>query len=450
MKSDGGSVRLILTIAAPVLILAGLVAAQNGGLQTTADAVLGQQDFVHNAPNAPDASAIAQPSRVAVDRSVSPNRVYLADTANSRVLGWNDVATLLNGQGADLVIGQPDFVTVSSGAGASSFRGPVGVAVDSNGNLYVADEGNSRVLEFNAPFAACMSFPCVGRAANLVFGQSGSFATGTCNLDNTTAVAASLCSPMGVATDAKGNVYIADTGNSRVLEYNSPLTKTAVVGSGDTIADSVFGQGAGGNLFSANQCNIGNSGASAISLCSPQDVAVDASGNVYIADTNNFRAVEYNEDASPPSNFSANTVFGQGGSFTTTGCNRESGGSGLCEDNAVTLDSEGNLYVSDFGNSRVVEYNTPLNMTSRPGSGDTLPDAVFGQADNLTSGQCNLDGSPDADTLCQPAGVAVDSAGDVFVSDQGNNRLLKYDTPLTTDTFADVVLGQPDFAQHCR
>ncbi|WP_333647514.1 hypothetical protein [Candidatus Binatus sp.] len=105
------------------------------------------------------------PQGVAIDASTTPNGLYVADRSNNRVLGYKDAATFVNGGPADLVIGQPDFYSTASNSGGtsgSSLYNPVGVAVDGSGNLYVADSGNNRVLEYNAPFAGCGSFPCVG------------------------------------------------------------------------------------------------------------------------------------------------------------------------------------------------------------------------------------------------------------------------------------------------
>ncbi len=174
---------------------------------------------------------------------------------NNRVLGYKNVATFVSGGTADLVIGQPDFLsgncnrTIGATPTANSLCEPVGVAVDSTGNLYVADLNNSRVLEYNTPFAACGSFPCVGGNAHLVFGQSGSFTTNVC--DGSGVTADSLCLPVGVAVDSGGNLYVADEADSRVLEYNTPLTS-------GTTADRVFGQG--GSLTTEG-CGTGATGA---------------------------------------------------------------------------------------------------------------------------------------------------------------------------------------------
>ena len=137
---------------------------------TTADAVLGQDNLMHNVANLVDAQGLYAPQAVAIDASATPNRIYVADFDNNRVLGWNNAASFTNGDAADLVIGQPDFLSScatgpADTVSASSLCGPEGLAVDGSGNLYVADIGNSRVLEYANPYTACAgAFPCVGGA----------------------------------------------------------------------------------------------------------------------------------------------------------------------------------------------------------------------------------------------------------------------------------------------
>src|SRR5208283_5198988 len=319
-----------------MLIVAATLATPSIAMQgdTIADIVLGQPNFSDNFKNFTSGLGLYGPVAVAIDASVVPNRLYVSDSENNRILGYKDVATLINGGLADLVIGQPAFSSNgcnNAGPSAGSLCVPDGVAVDASGNLYVADYSNNRVLEYNTPFAGCGSFPCVGRPANRVFGQGGSSHTNTCNKSGVSA--SSLCGPFGVALDTHGNLYVSDSRNSRVLEYNTPLTNTT--------ANKVFGQG---GSFSSGFCDGG--GLSANSLCDPFGVALDASGNLYVADEGNGRVLEYN---TPLTNNTADLVFGQFGSFTSGGCNN--GGvsaSSLCEPYGVAVDAGGNVYIADY------------------------------------------------------------------------------------------------------
>jgi NHL repeat-containing protein/ASPM-SPD-2-Hydin domain-containing protein len=418
------------------------LSATGGGTgDATADVVLGQTDLTHNAANGVDADSFYRPLQAALDKSVMPNRLYLADENNNRILGWRDAAGFTTGAPADLVIGQPDFQTASCYSGGltgGSVCGPTGVATDASGNLYVADFNNNRVLEFTNPFATCGSFPCVfGGTANKIFGQTSATVNG-CNAGGITA--SSLCNPARLAIDGVGNLYVGDQSNHRVLEYNTPLAATSVTGSGDTVADLVFGQGTTGQgaEFTTNGCNQG--GLSDHSLCNPNGVATDSANNVYIADQSNNRVLEFDERTTAttaPTNVTANTVFGQLGNPTANFCNNTSlSADSLCGPTALNLDSANNLYVGDQSNDRVLEYVTPLTVTATSGSGDTSADLVWGQGGSFLSNGCNLGGTrPSAATLCHAEDAVIDAAGRVFITDRDNNRLLRFDPPFAPPGF---------------
>ena len=427
--------RLLIAILGAILLAFWTDGAIAG---TTAVRVLGQPDFLHAGTNNVTASGLnltfsSTLIAVAVDTTSTPNHAYVADIGNNRVLGYSNVSSLGNGQPADLVVGQPDFETSSCGSVCS----PQGLAVDSNGNLYVSDTPHNRVLIFHSPFAALTA---TGQNSGfnpfMVLGQGGSFSATSCNVSGSSPDAETLCGPTGVAVDSGNNLYVTDTGNQRVLEFNNP------VGTQKLLANLVFGQ----PTFTSNP----TTGTSATSFSNPLGLALDGSGNLYVADFSNSRVLEFNTPLTATStpgsgDTIADKVFGQGGSFTTASCSAPSASS-LCDPVAVALDTQNNLYVADFLRNRVLEYNTPLTATSTPGSGDTTADLVFGQASNFTSGSCNLgSNSPAASSLCIPGGVALDSAGDLFTTDRNDSRVLVYRTPLTTDTIADVVLGQVDF-----
>ena len=123
-------------------------------------------------------------------------------------------------------------------------------------------------------------------------------------------------------------------------------------------------------------------------------------------------------DAPLTTNAAAKRVFGQGGSFIAADCNHGGlGPNSLCEPWGLGMDKLGNLYVSDWSNARVLEYNTPLAT-------GTTADRVFGQGGSFTTASCNK-GERNASSLCGPFGVAVDVTGNLFVADGYNNRVLR-------------------------
>lgn len=129
-----------------LIAVGSLIALQSAGGDSnniTADLVLGQPDF--NSNNATlSQTGLNDPFEVAIDRSVSPNRIYVADSVNNRVLGWDSVAALTNGAPAELLIGSTGFSVGGDCCGEdSNLLIPSGLAVDSQGNLYVAEETNS-------------------------------------------------------------------------------------------------------------------------------------------------------------------------------------------------------------------------------------------------------------------------------------------------------------------
>jgi sugar lactone lactonase YvrE len=379
---------------------------------TIADRVLGQPDFTHNALSAVSASEFNAPAAVAIDTSVTPNRLYIGDTGNNRVLGYLDAASFANGAEADLVVGQADFVSSGVGLTANNLNSPQGVAVDGGGNLYVSDFNNNRVLEYNDPFAACQSFPCVAGPANLVFGQDG-FTAGGCNR-NGAASADTLCNPQGLALDAEGDLYVADENNSRVLVYNLPLST-------DTTADLVIGQAD----FQSIICSFN---LSAKSMCFADAVALDAAGNLYVADNGDDRVLEFKAPLS--NNMAAIFEVGQP-NFQTAVCSGPArspdSAQTLCAPWDLAVDGVGNLYVADLPSSRVLEYTAAIATRNKKA------DVVFGQNGKFTTDICSNGThghAVSAEGLCMPAAIALDTTANLYIADTNNNRVLEYDQPI--------------------
>jgi len=317
----------------------------------SADRVLGQIDFIKNAVNFVDAIGMDAPAGVAIDQSAG--HVLVADTQNNRVMGWKSAQAFASGGAADLVIGQPDFY--SSGCNqnapapdATRLFQPIGVALDELHNVYVGDAQNNRVLVFADPFEALLSSDQRGDfAAVAVFGQAGSFVTDAGGLS-----ADSLNSPQGLAVDANGNLFVADVNNNRALIFFSPIPMTAVKRTpgnfGDATADVAVGQP---DLVSG-ACNQGVS-ATLGTLCMAPffgvGIAVDSVGNLYVADTKNDRALEYNGPFGfeQTNNVTADLVFS---------------GNNLAQPSGVAADSNGNFYVSSEPHNQVYEYTEPVPL----------------------------------------------------------------------------------------
>ena len=168
------------------------------------------------------------PTGIALDTSVTPPRIYVADTGNNRILAWKDAVGFTNGKPADLVIGQRDFYsTGANGPGttlSTGFTAPTGLAVD-QGDLYVADSGNNRILRFRKPFATppdqLSPDLCIGQPsfnANIPNYPLGQAATPTekgiaLNTGNGSVFTAAI------TFDTQHNLWLTDAGNNRVLRY---------------------------------------------------------------------------------------------------------------------------------------------------------------------------------------------------------------------------------------
>lgn len=426
----------LLFIAGALAVLGGF-AKEGGGLAALAaggavpdpiaDRVLGQPAF-NFAASGSTAGTLNQPAGVAVAPS---GRLFVADYKNNRILSWSSATGFTTGQAADLVIGKPNFTEVGAdpdmipcpAPSAGNTSGPESVAVDATGNLYVADTYCHRVLIFEPPFTS-------GMAASMVLGQPD-FTTGAGCIGPQNGT--KFCYARGVSVDAGGNLFVADQFNHRVLQYNSPLTT-------DNLPDRVFGQP---NLNTGDPNQGGLPGAA--TLKGPRATALDAGGNLYVADLENHRVLIYNGPLTTDA--TADQVLGQNGNFTTDIPNN--GGvsaSSLSFPVDLVLDSTGHLYVSDAGNHRVLVFETPL-------TGDTTADWVFGQNGSFTSATPNNGGvSPTG--LNEPLGMAFDNTGRLYIADRFNNRVLGFNAPpalllnvnLIQNGDAEATLGSSDGA----
>ena len=279
--------------------------------------------------------------------------------------------------------GKGQFSGDGGAATAATLNAPVGVAVDGSGNLYIADASNSRIRKVDA-------------STGDISTVAGSTASGFGG-DGGTATAARLTSPDDVAVDGSGNLYIADTSNHRIRKVDTSENISTVAGTGT----SGF-SGDGG-------------AATAAQLSRPRGVAVDGSGNLYIADASNhrIRKVDTSGNISTVAGTGTSGFGGDGGAATEATLNYPRG---------VALDGAGNLYIADRNNHRIRKVDTSGNISTVAGTG--------------TSGFGGDGGAATAAQLSRPRGVAVDGSGNLYIADDFNYRIRKVDTSGNISTVA--------------
>jgi len=269
------------------------------------------------------AAKLSGPGGVAVDDS---GNVYISDGYNQRIRK---------------VSASTGFISTIAGTGTASFGGdgaaataallnnPAGLALDNSGNLYIADMDNQRIRK-------------ITKSTGIITTVAGSGTPGVYNGayggDGSAATAARLNIPLGVALDASGNIYIADSDNERIRKVTLSTGKIS----------TVAGSGSGG--FSGD-----SSAATAAKFYRPDGVALDAGGNIYVADWGNNRVRIINNAGI------INTYAGSG----TAGFSGDGSSSALAELNApicVATDANGNLYISDLGNNRIRKVSSVLGI----------------------------------------------------------------------------------------
>jgi sugar lactone lactonase YvrE len=271
----------------------------------------------------------------------------------------------------------------SGGRTASTICDPNSAAFDANGNVWVADTDGDRILRFSAPFTNDMP-------ADLVIGQRD-LTNSICGVD-----AQTLCHPRDVGFDAFGNLWVVDSGNNRVLLFLAPLSNSEA-------ACLVIGQ----RDFTSKHCNRLSDKPAADTLCGPKGMALDSSGNLWVAEDDNSRVLEYDNPLHSGSrDISANLVYGEP-DFSTVAC--AVGANSVCHPDHVAIGRFGQLIISDSDNNRLLVVNSPLS--------NTTANAVIGQP-NFTSGAP----ATNANGFAGPKGITVDSTGNLYVTGEDNNR----------------------------
>ena len=264
---------------------------------------------------------------------------------------------------------------------------PYGVATDADGSFYIADTENHRIRKVDAE-GIITTFAGTGEEG---FGGDGGPAT-----------AAQLNGPRGVTVGDDDYIYIADTGNNRIHQIGPDGVITTIAGAED---------GGDGPAMSPQ-------------LSVPRGVAVDAGGNLYIADTGNNQIHKLDDEGIV-------TVAGAGG----LGDEGPATNARLLEPTGLAIDVDGTIYITDSGNNRVRKVDSEGIITTFAGTGDR---GRF-EADEIGDGGPATEGK-----LRGPTGLAFDAEGSLYITDFGNSRIRKVDTEVIITTFAGT--GERSFS----
>lgn len=292
-------------------------------------------------------SPLNSPGGVAVDAA---ENIYIADSGNHLIR----IVTLDGNINAFAGVSYPGFTGDAGSALIANLYGPQDVKVGSNGTVYIADTGNARIRAVTPD-----------GVINTVAGNGSLGFKG----DGGAATSASLSQPYAVTVDSKGQLYIADLGNLRIRKVDASSNITTLAGTG---FPGFAGDG---------------KPATSATLTLPSGVALDASGNVYIADQWNLRLRKVDSSGN------INTVAGNGG-FTYSGDGGPATRAQLNTPLGVAVDPAGNLYIADSRNRVVRKVGTDHTISSFPGT-----------------------------SLINPRGLVADSAGNIYVADSQDNRV---------------------------
>ena len=309
--------------------------------------------------------------------------LLIGDNENNRIrkVGTNGIITTVAGNGTSGYAGNGGAAT------KAELYYPAGVAVDATGNLFIADFANQRIRKVGTN----------GIITTVAGNGSESFSG-----DGGAATNAGLIYPAGVAVDAAGNLFIADRNNNRIRKVGTNGIITTAAGNG------IGGYSGDGGAATNAELNF------------PPGVAVDATGNLFIADEGNYRIRKVGSDG-------LITTIAGNGTYGYSGDGSMATNAELSYPYGVAVDAIGNLFIADFYNNRIRKVGSDGLITTIAGNGTY---GYSGDGSTATNAE-----------LRYPCDVAVDTAGNLFIADNYNNRIRKVVFPGPTLELSNVGFG---------
>lgn len=377
----------------------------------SAEAVLGQPNFTITA-------ATVSQSRFSKVRSIccdDAGRLWVLD--DRRVLRFDAASTLSNGANANGVLGQANFATMAENTGQSGLGQPASLFYSVTGALWVSSPDLNRVSRF-----ANASAKANGANADTVLGQVDFVA-----VDPAT-TRGGMSAPQGLALDQAGNLYVADTGNHRVLVF-----KNAEIGVNGRNADTVLGQVLDTDAIAA---------AGALGMDSPLGLTVNSLGTLFVADQGNDRVLLFKNAANKGDGGSADGVLGQPDLDTPSPLSLDRTFS-LVE--GLWADGENRLWVADVGNARVLRFETDrFQPDAQIGSKPTLfkGNGIYNLTGVGQKASVTIDGSKKGKAYVKLENDG-DTTDDLGLSGPSGNRIIRlsYLDGAGTNVTAQVVAG---------
>jgi formylglycine-generating enzyme required for sulfatase activity/sugar lactone lactonase YvrE/methionine-rich copper-binding protein CopC len=315
------------------------------------------------------------PRALATDNN---GNLYIADQGNYRIRKITSDAEV------STLAGKSSSGNTDDTGENASFNNPYGVALDAEGNVYVADRSNHRIRKITPDGLVSHYAGSTSKVFDHVDGNSTS---------------ARFRSPNGVAVDAVGNVYVADTGNNNIRKIDINGNVTTIAG--------------------GNNPNPGSTDANGTSarFKTPTALVLDKSGNIYVCDTGNNKIRKID---------TSNNVTTIAGNTDNSSGRTDANGTGASFDSprGIALDAFGNLYVADMNNHSIRKITPAGDVTTLAGDGST-----GSRNGSNTNAEFNF-----------PRGIAIDNSNNLFVADQSNHKIRKIilDYTLTGDSSGKV------------